>query len=241
MGLFCSDCSRKGGFCFNGFSDIPGPSGNLFKNPWMYVFTLPSGLFRAVIGNLLTGIQGISYLSTSQTLFPPIYFYFPTTFLFQSEKERSDLDSQEEKMCRFPQSGFLFQISLDSSEAKTWQWWPLTSDPPKAFLLEKPSALNKERGGENHWMCSPPSVAHTLLCGKAIGATTLDPRAPTPKNAQHGFFLSFFLSLSSSGNGTTINTKHANQEACFVLLPPLTRKRGTSLSEKKETRKEKRE
>jgi hypothetical protein len=67
-------------------------------------------------------------------------------------------------------------------------------------------------------MCSPPSVAHTLLCGKAIGATTLDPRAPTPKNAQHGFFLSFFLCLHS-GNGTTINTKHANQEACFVLLP----------------------
>jgi hypothetical protein len=103
MGLFCSDCSRKGGFCFNGFSDIPGPSGNLFKNPWMYMCShCQVGFFEPVIGNLLTGIQGISYLSTSQTLFPPIYFYFPTTFLFQSEKERSDLDSQKEKMCCFP-------------------------------------------------------------------------------------------------------------------------------------------
>jgi hypothetical protein len=60
-------------------------------------------------------------------------------------------------------------------------------------------------------MCSPPSVAHTLLCGKAIGATTLDPRAPHPKKCTTWVF-SFFLSLSSSA-------KHANQEACFVLLP----------------------
>jgi hypothetical protein len=57
------------------------------------------------------------------------------------------------------------------------------------------------------------------VCGKAIGATTLDPRAPHPKKCTTWVF-SFFLSLSSSGNGTTIiNTKHANQEACFVLLP----------------------
>jgi hypothetical protein len=108
---------------------------------------------------------------------------------------------------------------LDSSEAKTWQWWPLTSDSPQGPLTRKAICIEQKRGAEkNHWMCSPPSVAHTLLCGKAIGATTLDPRAPPHPKKCTTWVFSFFLSLSSSGNGTTINTKHANQEALHVLF-----------------------
>jgi hypothetical protein len=246
MGLFCSDCSRKGGgFVSMGFQISQGPPGTCSKIPWMYMCShCQVGFFEPVIGNLLTGIQGISYLSTSQTLFPPIYFYFPTTFLFQSEKERSDLDSQKEKMCCFPpKSGFLFQISLDSSEAKTWQWWPLTSDSPQGPLTRKAICIEQKRGAEKTIGCVHHQVLPTPYCVARPLGPLLWIQGPPPPQKMHNmgfFFLSFFVFIRQWDHHQH-KTRQPRGIACFVLLPPLTRKRGTSLSEKKETRKEKRE
>jgi hypothetical protein len=166
-------------------------------------------------------------------------FLFPNHLSLPIRK-REILDSQKEKMCCFPPKWLFVSDFLGFLRSKNLAWWPLNFRSPKALLLEKPSALNKERGGENHWMCSPNQVL--LPTPYCVARPLLWIQGPPPhpqKMHNMGFFFLFlFSSLQKgkslhSGNGTTINTKHANQEPCFVLLPPLTRKRGTSLSEKK--------
>lgn len=204
MGLFCSDCSRKGGFCFNGFSDILGPvqkSLDVCVHTAKWAFTSRHWQFINWDPR-----HFLLWVLRRHCFDPSIFISQPP---FSSNPKKRDLRFSERKNVLLPPKWLFVSdfLKVDFLRSKNLAWWPLTSDPPKALLLEKPSALNKERGGENHWMCSPPSVAHTLLCGKAIGATTLDPRAPTPKNAQHGFFLSFFLCLHQAmGPPSTQNT-----------------------------------
>jgi hypothetical protein len=107
---------------------------------------------------------------------------------------------------------------LDSSEAKTWQWWPLTSDSPQGPLTRKAICIEQKRGAEKTIGCVHHQVLPTPYCvARPLGPLLWIQGPPHPKKCTTWVF-SFFLSLSSSGNGTTINTKHANQEALHVLF-----------------------
>jgi hypothetical protein len=114
---------------------------NLFKNPWMYEFTLPSGLFSGLHWQFMNwAIQGISYLSTSQTLFPPIYFYFPTTFSLPVRKKRLWeilrilRFSEKEKCVASPPKWLFVSDFLGFLRSKNLAWWPTNFGFPKAPL-----------------------------------------------------------------------------------------------------------
>jgi len=108
-GAVCSsDYSRKGvGFCFNGFSE--GPRGTCSKILGCIVFTLPSGLFGAVIGKLLLGSKHFLLEYFADT-FSTHLFYVPTHLLLPIRKRlrltRLE-DSQKKKMRASPQVAFV--------------------------------------------------------------------------------------------------------------------------------------
>jgi hypothetical protein len=156
-------------------------------------------------------------------------------------------------MCCFPPKWLFVSDFLGFLRSKNLAWWPLNFRSPKALLLEKPSALNKERGGEK-----PLDVFTTKCCcptpycvARPLGPLLWIQGGPTPPHPQKmhnmGFFFLFLFSslqrgkvfIQAMGPPSTQNTP--TKRHVLFFCPHSQGKRGTSLSERKRNKEGKKE
>jgi hypothetical protein len=248
MGLFCSDCSRKGGVLFQ----------------WVFRY-LRELVQKSLDVCVHTAKCAFSSRHWQFINWDPRHFlleYFADTvsthlFLFPNHlslpiRKREILDSQKEKMCCFPPKWLFVSDFLGFLRSKNLAWWPLNFRSPKALLLEKPSALNKERGRRKPLdvfttkCCCPHPIVWQGHWGHYFGSK--GPPHPHPKKCTTWVFSFFLFSHLFKGEKSSFRQwdhhQHKTRQPRGMFCssaPPLTRKRGNQPFREKETRKEKRE